>query len=159
MTVETYRKPPRMRPWLRVLLGVSLAANLVVAGLAVGAAIRMGGPEGARQPVPLGAMLYRELPRADRRALRDDRLGSRAERAARRREDAAELDAALRAVPFDLARVEAFVSEQAARHDDLEQAMRGAWLRRVAGMSDAERAAYADRLSAAMTHHARHHWR
>ncbi|TDK48763.1 periplasmic heavy metal sensor [Antarcticimicrobium luteum] len=160
MTDMTDRKPPRMRPWLRVLLGISLALNLAVAGLAIGAAIRFGGaPEGARPPLPLGAMLYRELPREDRRALRDSSFGPREERAERRRADAAELDAALRAVPFDSARVEAFLAGQARRHSDLEQAMRAAWLRQVAGMSDAARAAFADRLSEAMVHHDRHHSR
>lgn len=157
MTDATDRKPPRMRPWLRVLLAVSLALNLAVAGLAIGAAIRFGRPERARPPLPLGALLYRELPREDRRALRDDRLGSREERAARRRADAAELDAALRAVPFDPARVEAFLTEQTQQHRDLERGMRAAWMRRVGEMSDAERAAYADRLTDAMAHHDRHH--
>lgn len=150
MTEQTDRKPPRMRPWVRVLLGVSLALNLAVAGLAVGAAIRFGGPEKMRGPQPLGAMLYRELPRQDRRALRDDNFGSRAERVERRRADNAELDAALRAVPFDPERVAAFLDEQASRHHDLEQAMRKAWLLRVEGMSLSERAAYADRLAEVM---------
>ncbi|MDX2485777.1 MAG: periplasmic heavy metal sensor [Pseudodonghicola sp.] len=150
MTVETDRKPPRMRPWVRVLLGVSLALNLAVAGLAVGAAIRFGGPEKMRGPQPLGAILYRELPRQDRRALRDDNFGSRAERTERRRADNAELDAALRTVPFEPERVAAFLDEQARRHSELEQVMRKAWLHRIEGMSVAEREAYADRLAEAM---------
>ncbi|MGD9864339.1 MAG: periplasmic heavy metal sensor [Pseudodonghicola sp.] len=148
---DTDRKPPRMRPWLRVLLGVSLALNLLVAGLAVGAAIRFGGgPERVRPPMPLGALLYRELPREDRKTLRDRNLGAREERAARRRADAEELNAALRAVPFDQARIEAFLTRDAARQAGLEEAMRHAWLARVAAMSDADRAAYADRLQQAM---------
>jgi len=158
MTDATDRKPPRMRLWLRILLGVSLALNLAVAGLAIGAAIRFGGPDGARPPAPpLGALLYRELPREDRRALFRDRLGSREERRARRQADAAEIDAALRAVPFDVTRVEAFLATQANQHRDIEKAMRDAWLKRVSGMSDAERAAYADRLAEAMARHNRHH--
>lgn len=159
MTDATDRKPPRMRPWLRGLLAVSLALNLAVAGMAIGAAIRFGGPDHARPPLPLGALLYRELPPEDRRALRDDRLGSREERAARRRADAAELDAALRAMPFDPARMEAFLAEQARRHGDLERGMRAAWMRQVGQMSPEDRAAYADRLAAAMARHEAHHSR
>ncbi|MDF1716360.1 MAG: periplasmic heavy metal sensor [Antarcticimicrobium sp.] len=156
MTDMTDRKPPRMRMWIRVALGVSLALNLAVAGMAVGAAIRFGGPDKARAPLPLGAMLYRELPREDRRALRDERLGPRDERAERHRAEAAELDAALRAVPFDPAPIEVFLAAQSRQRNDLEQALRTAWLTRVAGMSDGERAAYADRLAEAMARHSHH---
>lgn len=157
MTDVTDRKPPRMRPWLRILLAVSLALNLAVAGLAIGAAIRFGGPERGHPPAPpLGALLYRELPREDRRALLADRLGSREDRAARRQADAAEIDAALRAVPFEAARVEAFLAEQARRHSDIERSMREAWMQRIGGMSDAERAAYADRLAEALTRRDHH---
>lgn len=157
MTEEIDRNPPRMRPWLRVLLGVSLALNLAVAGLVVGAMIRFGGPGGMRPPMPLGAMLYHELPRDDRRALREEIHGARAHRAERRRADFRELDAALRAVPFDRARVADVLAAQSARHKDLEQEMRAAWLRRVAAMSEAERAAYADRLAEALTRRNHHH--
>jgi len=159
MTQETDRNPPRMRPWLRILLGVSLALNLLVLGLALGAAIRFGGPDRGRPSTPLGVLLFHELPRADRRALREEHLGAREDRAAQRRADAAELDAALRAVPFDSARVAAFLVAQAARHRDLDRSMRAAWLRRVAQMTDAERAAYADRLAEAMERRGGHHHR
>lgn len=153
MTDVTDRKPPRMRLWLRIVLGVSLALNLAVVGLGLGAAIRFGGPDRARPPLPLGAMLYRELPREDRRALRDDRLGTRPERAERRRAEAVELDAALRAVPFDPARVGDFLAAQSRQRNELEQALRAAWLARVSKMSDSARAAYADRLAEEMTRH------
>ena len=153
MTDMTDRKPPRVRPWLRIVLGVSLALNLAVAGLGLGAAIRFGGPERAGPPLPLGAVLYRELPREDRRALRDARLGTRPERAERRRAEIAELDAALRAVPFDPARVEGFLAAQSQQRDALEQALRAAWLTRVSEMSDNARATYADRLADEMARH------
>ena len=157
MTDVTNRKPSRVRPWLRIVLGVSLALNLAVAGLALGAAIRFGGPDRARPPLPLGAVLYRELPREDRRALRDDRLGTRPERAERRRAEAAQLDAALRAVPFDPTSIEAFLEAQSRQRNALEQALRAAWLTRVSEMSDTARAAYADRLAEAMARHEHGH--
>ncbi len=158
MTDMTDRKPPRVRPWLRIVLGASLALNLAVAGLGLGAAIRFGGPDrAARPPLPLGAVLYRELPREDRRALRDDRLGTRPERTERRRAEAAQLDSALRAVPFDPAPIEAFLEAQSRQRNELEQALRSAWLTRVAEMSDSARAAYADRLAEAMERHEHGH--
>jgi len=160
MTDVKDRNPPRVRPWLRIVLGVSLALNLAVAGLGLGAAIRFGGPDrAARPPLPLGAMLYRELPREDRRALRDDRLGPRPEREERRRAEIAELDAALRAVPFDPTRVEGFLAAQSLQRDALEQALRAAWLTRVSKMSDSARAAYADRLAEEMARHEHGHKR
>lgn len=151
---DTDRKPPRMRLWLRLLLVVSLALNLLVAGLAVGAVIRFGEErERVRPPMPLGALLYRELPREDRKLLRDRNIGSREEREARRRADAKELNAALRAVPFDPARIVAFLEREATRQEGLEEAMRQAWLNRVTAMDDTDRAAYADRLQQALEHH------
>jgi hypothetical protein len=152
MTVtDTDRKPPRMRPWLRVLLGLSLALNLGVAGLAVGAAIRFGDkPERIRPPMPLGALMFKELPREDRKLLRDRDRDSREDREARRRAEAAELDAALRAVPFDPAPLEAFIDRDAARQAEFADAMRDAWLTRVKAMTEVERAQYADRLQEAL---------
>ncbi|WP_417679094.1 periplasmic heavy metal sensor [Pseudodonghicola sp.] len=148
---DTNRKPPRMRPWLRLLLGVSLALNLAVAGLAVGAAIRFGDrPDRVRPPMPLGALMFRELPREDRKMLRDRDRETREGRDARRRAEAAELDAALRAVPFDPTPLEAFIARDAARQADFADAMRNAWLTRVKAMTEAERAQYADRLQEAL---------
>ncbi|MDK3019537.1 periplasmic heavy metal sensor [Pseudodonghicola flavimaris] len=151
-------KPPRMRPWIRVLLGASLALNLAVAGLAIGSAIRFGGdrPDRARPPMPLGALMYRALPREDRDMLRQRDRMTREEHEARRKSEAAELDAALRAVPFDPAEVEAFVRRDAERRQNFDREMREAWMARIIGMSDAERANYADRLQQALTAQARH---
>ncbi|GHG97410.1 periplasmic heavy metal sensor [Pseudodonghicola xiamenensis] len=152
MTVtDSDRKPPRMRPWLRGLLAVSLALNLAVAGLVIGAAIRFGERhERSHPPMPLGALLFRELPREDRKMLRDRGWETREDRNARRRAEAAALDTALRAVPFDPAPLEAFVARDAARQQAFETAMHAAWLSRVAAMSDAQRDQYADRLQDAL---------
>ncbi len=139
--------PPRARAWVRILLGVSLALNLAVIGLVIGAAFRFGGPGGAhRPPPPMGAILYRELPREDRKALRGRAFGGREEHATKRRDEAAAIDAALRAVPFDAAALDAFLDGQARHREEFLSIVQEAWLARVSAMSDAERAAYADRL-------------
>lgn len=147
---QTELKPTRTVPWQRILLGVSLALNLLVVGLVGGAAFRLGGPERMHRAPPIGAMLFRELPREDRRALRTHAFAPRPEREARRLADAEAIDAALRARPFDPARIESFLREQAQRRQAREQDMHRAWLARITAMTDEERAAYADRLRHAM---------
>ena len=65
MTAEPNPAPRRSPLWMRVLLGVSLALNLAVIGLAVGASFRLLGPDG---PLPhtFGGALIRALPAEDR---------------------------------------------------------------------------------------------
>ena len=99
--------------WMRVLLGVSLALNLLVAGLAAGAALRHGRAGGMHAaPHSLAGAMIRELPPQDRRALsalaRDDLArDGHGDRRARRRAEAAAVTGALRAVPFDAAALRA----------------------------------------------------
>lgn len=153
-------KPPRMRLWLRILLGVSLALNLMVIGLAVGAALRFGGPDGMRPPPPersIGALLFRELPGKVRRDLRKQMELSPADRRLREREDVAQIGRALREVPFDPDPVIALLDERSKAQTDWVIAVQDAWLDRVNGMSDAERAAYADRLEAVVSRRSHDH--
>ncbi len=71
MSDSDKQKAPRTGRWVRWLLAGSLAMNLLVVGLAIGAVMRFGGPENARRPPPsLVATLYRALPREDRQAVR-----------------------------------------------------------------------------------------
>ncbi|MBB96832.1 MAG: hypothetical protein CML68_19815 [Rhodobacteraceae bacterium] len=136
--------PQGMKPWIRVVLGLSLAVNLLIIGLVLGAVLRFGGP-GANRPPPTGVSLIRALPSDDRRALRDhlheilpppaDRLG-----------EARDLAAPLMATPFDPAALEAVVQEQAATRSAFQDALQQAWLDHVMTMDDADKAAYAKRL-------------
>jgi len=137
---------PRTRLWIRVLLIVSLGLNLLVVGLVGGAMLRFG-PDGMRPPLrSVGAAMYRELPRKDRRALWAGSSHAHGDRHARRKADALAVSAAIRATPFDAAALAAVLDEQAERRLGFRQSMQSAWLARVAGMSGAERQAYADRL-------------
>ncbi len=150
-------RTPRMGRWSRVLLAVSLALNLLVAGLVVGAMLRFGGPEGARRPPPsLAATLYRALPRDDRRAVRESMRDAPQARIQARRAGARDLAAALRRTPFDSAQVQRLVAEQTRAHDIWQHAVLAAWLARVDAMSDAERAAYAGRIEEFMSKRRRH---
>ncbi len=150
MTDDNQLKPARLRPWLRIVFGVSVALNLAVAGLVAGAFLRPDKREAGHRPPPIGAVLYRELSKEDRRVLRKAATGSHEERAARRGEDADALADALRSVPFDAARVDALLDQHGEQIEDFQRSVGKLWLDRVVKMSDDERAEYADRLHRAM---------
>lgn len=138
--------------WMRITLILSLALNLAVAGLVGGAVWRHGGLDGMRQPPRslIGAMLH-ELPRDDRRAMREH-ARSRSERRVPHAEITAEMAQALRAVPFRPEPLAALITDHARRRAAFESDALAVWLDRVAAMSDRERAAYADRLQEAVKH-------
>ena len=150
-------KPPRMRTWVRVLLGVSLALNLAVVGIAAGAALRFGKPDGThRPPPPIGALLYRELSREDRKEMRSRAAETRQSHGDRRKDEVAQIDAALRAVPFDPVALNEVLSAQTRKREAFQDEVQQLWLKRVSEMSDKERAAYADRLKHAVERHGPH---
>ncbi len=153
-------KPPKTRLWVRVLLGVSLALNLLVLGLIGGAMLRFGGPDGMRTPPrSVGAAMFRELPRADRRALRTGAGETHDQRHVRLKADAKALGAALRATPFDAAAMATLLEGHAKTRADFHISLQRAWLDRIATMSDAERYAYADRLERALNRPKGKDWR
>jgi uncharacterized membrane protein len=139
--------------WMRVLLVVSLAANLAVVGVVAGWALRHGGHHG-HHPTRLdmaGGPLTRALSDEDRREIgqrmREVWRESGGNRAGFRSSfDALVVD--LRAVPFDPDRVAERMREQrqgfAARFEMGQDVL----IAHLAAMSDADRAAYADRLEA-----------
>jgi uncharacterized membrane protein len=166
MSEETGRQG---RGW-RVVLIVSLALNLAVLGAIGGWALRHGvgwagdhGPQAARL-AQMGGPLTHALDADGRRAIAAELRGARAEREARRaalRESFAGLLADLRAQPFDPARVEARLAIQRAQVAGRLDSGHAALVAHLAAMSDAGRAAYADRLEEGLRrwrwHHHRHH--
>ncbi len=154
MTPDTEK---RRWPWLRILLIGSLALNLLVVGLVIGAALRFGGPDRAhRPPPPMGAALYRALPRDERRAFRKAMQEAPFNPSRNRQAQARALADVLRATPFQ----PTALSEALAGHADERAAwqatVHAVWMDRVREMSDAERAAYADRVEEEM---ANPHWK
>jgi uncharacterized membrane protein len=148
--MTTTPPPAPMTRGLRILLVVSLALNLLVAGLVIGRLLD-GRPDGGRPmavDLPLGPFA-RALSPEDRRMIGRDLLGDPALRDMRRsvREaDLAALAAVLRAEPFDSAAAAAVISGQSQKMRALEQAVEEALLARFAVMTPAERGALADRL-------------
>ncbi|MDU9007144.1 periplasmic heavy metal sensor [Sedimentitalea todarodis] len=160
MSMEQNKAAPRRKLWLRLLLGASLALNLLVVGLAIGAALRFGGPEGARRPpTVLGATLYRELPREDRRAIREAMRGAALDRGPDRKTAARQVADLVRATPFDATAVEMLFSQQAARRDEWQTLANAVLIEHLGRMSEAERAAYADRIEEALSRTRRHNRR
>ena len=152
---ENSVNPPRRSPlWMRILLGVSLALNLAVVGLAVGASLRLIGP-GGPPPHSFGGALIRAMPAEDRKAIgRQARahIGRSGHKA-----DSAQLIAALRATPYDQSVVVELLEAQAAGRQAFAEALQTAWLERVQAMTDAERMAFADGLEAAEARRKKHY--
>lgn len=146
-TSNEIARPPR---WQRWLLITSLALNLAVAGVVIGAFVR-GGPDGHREgrvDLTLGPVVD-ALPDTDRRALRraimsSGRLGPESRRALRADFDQV-LDL-LRAPEFDEAALSEVLSRQRGRVAEVQDAALDALLDRISAMDPATRAAFADRL-------------
>ncbi|MFZ1469179.1 MAG: periplasmic heavy metal sensor [Paracoccaceae bacterium] len=141
------RAAPR---WMKIVLALSLALNLAIAGLAVGAMLR-GGPHGARD-FGLGP-LTEALSREDRKALRAGFIQAhpdlRADRQAARADFAALLQI-LRTDPMDPAALDAAMGTVADRNAALVSTARGLLAERLKAMTAAERTEFADRLQAAL---------
>lgn len=134
---------------IRIALAISVALNLAVAGLAVGAWLKEGPPRDrmARDLSfgPFSEALSQEDRRALRKAFLDRAPGFREARAAAREEFAALL-AALRTSPFDPAALEAALEAVETRMASRLDLGRDLIAARLMQMSDAERSAFADRL-------------
>lgn len=144
---------PATPRWLRWLLAASLALNLLVLGLVVGDALRDGRPGGGLRPTEMALGPFaRALADEDRRAILSDLRGrpelaplGRGERGAA----FAGILAAVRAEPFDEARLRAAMAEQSERVEAAQRAVQDAVAARLASLPPQERAAFADRLEGA----------
>lgn len=142
---------PASHRLLRAALAVSVALNLLVAGVVVGGLFYRGEGGGrAEMTRDLGFGPFGEaLTPKDRRALREW-LKTRAPelRSAnmQRRADMVALQAALRAQPFDAAGLRAALSAMRARMEGQLALGHAALSKVILGMPEAERRAFADRL-------------
>jgi uncharacterized membrane protein len=134
--------------WIRIALAVSVALNLAVAGLAIGAWVKDGPGRGMPREMSFGPFTD-ALSDSDRQEIRkllgERRQGLRAEREAARAE-LQSLLATLRAAPFDPAAAQAALSAISSRATDRLDLGRSLIEARILAMSDAERLAFADRL-------------
>lgn len=151
MQTPDQKSNPGMRPWLRVVFGLSLALNLMVVGVVVGSALKWGGKDrghGARVE-QMGGPLTRALSHRDRREIgREMRKEFGKDRGAQSERRAAleALVADLRAERFDREAVAGHLARQRAILNDRMAFGQGLMLARIEQMSAEDRAAFADRL-------------
>ncbi|SDW20735.1 Uncharacterized membrane protein [Ruegeria halocynthiae] len=138
--------PAHKRKWMPIFLGVSLALNLLIVGVVLGAVLRFKGNSPAAAPPGFGPALYYALPKSDRKALRGELSDLRGKGSHRRKQDFSALSQALRDVPFDPAAVETLLEQQSKATANLQNALHQQWLAQISAMNDEERAVYADRL-------------
>ena len=141
---------PKMRTGLRIVLFVSLALNLLVAGLVVGAVASGRAGDKARMNLNFGPFI-RALNEEDRRAIAREVRGNpeaRPPSPLERRRDLVEIVEILRADPFDVDRLDALLTKQRDAGTRVVVAAHAAFAERLAAASPQERAAFADRLEA-----------
>lgn len=144
--------PSRVPRRMKIILGLSLALNLAVVGLIAGAVWRHEEPRGGARSAGFGAygLPYMiALPRAERRvvigAVRAGREAGVPDRAARRALYGDVL-AALQARPFDPTALSAALGRQTEATLQVQEVAQGAWLAVITGMTDADRADYAQQI-------------
>lgn len=143
-------KPTTFAPrWMRIVLGLSLALNLAVAGLAIGSAWKWSRDGGPPRSVDLSlGPLSRALGPEDRRAVIDrlrDEHGQRPDfREIRRNGEA--LAGLLRAEEFDVRAFAAELDRIRLMAGAFQQAGQDVLVEQIAGMTPQERQALADRF-------------
>jgi uncharacterized membrane protein len=151
MTETAKKTGPRMSRKVKALLIGSLALNLVVAGLFVGAAFRHGG---ASERYVNSDALVRALDHEDRRAIgkavKEAQGGGRKAFWEAQKEALQNVAVALRAEPFDAAALKAALAQKSAHLRKNRDAAEAAMLARFTAMSADERAKLADRLEEAL---------
>ena len=147
--MNTSPKPKTPINWTRIVLVTSLALNLLVVGIFLGARFSGDGSSAQRAPqnLPIG-VLGHALEREDRRALgaafRQEMRKQRGN--ATSRVDAAQFIDVLRAPEFSATELATLMDTQFARSTASFEVGRALLLKKITEMSPQERAAYADRL-------------
>ena len=166
MARDEARATGGMRGWVKVLLVLSLALNLLVLGLVAGAGWHHyqrgeGWHHGKRSHMPMGLRLYgRALERGDREALIAAARAEMGEAGAGRRELRAHFSGVVTVL-----RAEPFSPEALAEALAAQRATAGAYFARghdllvahVAGMSPEARRVFADRLEGRLERYRRRH--
>ncbi len=141
---------PPVRRWVRVLLVVSLGVNLLVAGAVVGAFLngppdRRSGASNAEMTLPYTRALTEDDRRDVRRELRRTLFSDRDEHGALAQSYVRAIEV-LRAAPFDPEALTTVLEDQSNTARSRMVKGQQALIAVITGMTDADRAAYADRL-------------
>ena len=153
MSLEEQTKP-KMRRSMRILLIVSLTLNFLVRNFPLsGAVAHWRSPDGHRgRDHGFNSPYTRALEMKDRRAvgeaIRNHYRNRSSERPSRERgtAQAREAVALLRVSPLDVGALEDLLNRQVGRSQSRQKIAQAIWLEHMKTLSDADRAAYADRL-------------
>lgn len=141
---------PKKRCWVMPVLAVSLAANLLIIGMAAGTIWRF---KEFRPNSAMGATgrvaLVRALDKEDRRVMFEQLRATRETSRNKHKAQNDDLLSALRANPFAISAVREILELQREQGAASRQSMEAKWTEIVSEMSQAERSAYADRLQRA----------
>lgn len=150
MTTETAPPKRRVPLWVKVLLGVSLAANLAVVGLVAGTATRVknapGGPGAVNHVVPYVAALERDARRALFREMRQKSQSGAVPTRRMRKVAYQDMIALLQNETWDPVAAQAILERQRGETMTTNSALQATWLDAVGALSSEERTAYALRL-------------
>ena len=147
-TVAPPVPPPKGPRWIKAALVASVALNLAVAGLVLGAWLGDGPRKGMPRDLSFGPF-SEALSDTDRRALRKDLMGRAGEFRTSRDAARAEFEtllATLRADPFDPAAMTTALTAIETRNAERLELGRSLIETRLIEMSVEERMAFADRL-------------
>ncbi len=143
--------------WIKLLLGVSLALNLAIAGTVVGFAVR-GGKDGSFGRPPVRELSFGPFSDALTRDQRRQLLRGFMEKGPRGHEIGDQIRqeyfgivSALKQVPFDPAQLNEAVAAQSQKMTERLDLGRQALVDLISGMSPDERAAFIDRLEHALS--------
>ena len=146
-------KPPSR--WLRTALVLSLALNLLLVGLAVGAAVNYRTSGGPPRNFDLSVgLLGRAMSPEDRQAVSEALREMPRGHTPGRRDMAAlmgELTGVLRAEPFDAGAFTAMLDRQGQLWSDVQKTGQSVVVARIAAMTAEQRAAFADRIDAQLS--------
>ena len=120
----------RMRPWLKGLLGLSLALNIAIAGLALGAAWRFKdfAPPHKGGLGHLGRIIMDEMDPDTRHRLRQERRADLQGLRGGRQQVLTQVVALLRAEPFDPEALRALLDAQAVQRQDFVLLNHAQWV-------------------------------
>lgn len=137
-----------MRPWLKVVLALSLALNLAVIGIAAGTAWRFHGKEDHHRGKPpmLSRFIFKDMGRQELRRLVKDHGGETGGLHNRRHNEMEQMIAQMRADELDTAAVRAIVDAHLVETHSFMRGVADAWERRLEGLPLKERRGLADRM-------------
>jgi len=146
----------RMRPWLKVVLALSLALNLAVIGIGAGAVWRFqGGGHDKGGPPMLGRFIFKDIGGQEVRRLVQDHGGASDNVRNRRRGEMEQIIVLMRADELDLPAVSVIVDTHIVETNGFMRAVADAWEQRLEGLSLKERRRVADRMQHQLDHRSR----